>query len=207
MSDASGSTGDAGQQTGQSADPGQQTGNPPPPPPPPPPPGDTTDWKKEYEKAQATIEQTRTAARRAEERAKTSSSAARELETLRRQTMSEQERLVAEARDQARSEALREVAQERVSAKLAQFAAGRLDPGAVARITSVVTADAFLNDDGSINEKAIQEFVDGIAPKAPANPPDPRFPDLSGGQGSRQPDQALNGSGLEAALRAAVGIQ
>lgn len=151
-----------------------ETPPPAPEPAPEPSPAQETDWKAEHEK-------TLREARKWEERAKSNSTAAKELEQLRKASMSEQEKAVESARSEARSEALRTVGGRLVDAEVKVAAAGRnVDVDA---LLEGLDRGRFLSDDGEPDSKAITAWVDRIAPKANGEPASV-FPDL--GQGRRQ---------------------
>lgn len=120
-----------------------------------------------------------------------------ELDALRKQSMSDTDRAVAEARDAGRAEALAEVAADRVSDAVRVAAAGRS-----------VDVDALLEgldrgrfvSDGQPDREAIQEWVDRVAP---ATEQTPQPVDLGQGVRSTMP---LNGDGIENSLKQALGI-
>lgn len=138
-------------------------------------PVDTTDYKAEYEKLQRE-------ARKWEERAKSNSTAAKELEQLRQQSMTEQERAVEAAKAEARSQAFTEIGGRLVEAAVQVAAAGRLDDDAVTMLLQGLDRSKFLDENGEVDKKSVAAFVDGIAPKS-TQPEQPGFPDL--GQGAR----------------------
>lgn len=144
------------------------------------------------------VKQLRSEAAKYRSEAKT---AAEELEKLRVAAMSEQERAIAEARIEGRTLALHELGSRLVDAEIRAAASGRLKDGQMRILLQGLNRSAFLTDDGAVDEKAVREFVNGIAP-APAEPqgppPDPRFPDF--GQGQRGPSPAANDDSLLRAL-------
>lgn len=143
----------------------------PPPPPPPPPPADDKDWKTEAENL------TREA-RKWEERAKANAKAAKELDDMRKASMSDQEKAISDARADAEKSAALRYGGRLVDAEIRAAAAGRnLD---VPALLEGLDRSRFLTDDGEPDAKAIAKWVDRIAPPAPAKP---GFPDL--GQGAR----------------------
>lgn len=134
--------------------------------------------------------------------------AGKELEELRRKSMSEQEKAVLDAKASGRSEVLVEMGAKLVDAEIRAVAAGRLDPGQLAVLFQGLNRSVFLLEDGSVDEKSVHAFIDGLAPKPqePEPPKSPQFPDL--GQGVRGASPvALNGDPLLAALKRAVGAQ
>lgn len=157
---------------------------------------DGTDWKAELEKWKAQ-------ARKHEQRAKENATAAKQLEELRRQTMSEQERAVAEAQDQGYKRALLELGSQLVDAEIRAASAGRLDDKALNVLLQGLNRSVFLGEDGQVDQKSVREFVDGIAPPKP-EPKVPGFPDL--GQGARSAAPPLNGDPLLRDLKQKLGI-
>ena len=139
-------------------------------------------------------------ARKWEERAKTIAGAAKELEGLRKQYESDQERAVREAREAARSEVLGELGAERVADAFRVAAAGRgLD---VDEVIDGINLAKFVGEDGTPDRDAVAAFVDRIAPeREPASPPDL-------GQGARGGNQVpgLNSTQLERDLKQKLGI-
>jgi hypothetical protein len=133
---------------------------------------DTTDWKAEAEKF-------KTLSRKHEERAKANAAAAKELEQVRQQHMTEQEKAVEQARAEGRSEAVRASSERVVSAEIRAAAAGRLSKEQLDELVDGINTAKFVDDDGDVDVDKVQRFVDGIAPA----PTDPGFPDL--GQGAR----------------------
>ena len=81
------------------------------------PPGDEKDWKAEYEKVLAE-------SRKWEGRAKQTAPAAKELEKLKQESMTELERAVAQAREEAKLEGLREGGSKIAAAEIRAAAAG-----------------------------------------------------------------------------------
>lgn len=139
-------------------------------------------------------------ARKWEDRAKANAGAAKELEELRKQHESEQDRAVREARETARSEVLAELGSARVADAFRVAAAGRgLD---VDEVLDGINLAKFLSEDGNPDRDAVQAFVDRIAPAQETAPPDL-------GQGARGGQQVpgLNSSQLQKDLEAALGIR
>lgn len=138
---------------------------------------EATDWQAEAQKYQALM-------RKEEAKAKANSAAARELERLRRETMTDTERAVAEAVAAAKAETAAEVTNRMggrlVIAEIRGAVAGRLSPEAVGALTERLDLSTFLTDDGEVDGAAVQAFAAQIAPDVQAPP---TFPDL--GQGAR----------------------
>lgn len=159
---------------------------------------DSTDWKAEAEKWQ-------NLAKKHEKRAKDNATAASELDKVRQQSMTEQERAVEQARVEARTAALAEVGGKVAAAEIRAAAAGRLAPEQVDVLLDGINLARFLDDSGDVDRDKVTTFVDGIAPKADETTTT-QFPDL--GQGSRSADtNALNGDPLERALKSKLGIR
>jgi len=163
------------------------------------------------EQLQAELAKIRAEARKHEQRAKTNeekakaaSSAAQELERLKRDQMSEHEKAVAAAKAEGVSEAKRQFAGPMVAMALRAAAAGRLPDEVVDRLAATVNADIFLTDDGNVNMDAVSEFVNGLVPAAEEPKVDARFPELAG-QGARSDPAGLNSNSLLDAFNAAVG--
>lgn len=153
---------------------------------------DTTDWKAEAEKF-------RTLHRKQEERAKANATAAKELDQLRQQTMTDVEK----ARAEGRTEAIREASTKVAKASLRAAAAGRVE--LTDDVLEGLNLAAFVDETGEVDEDKVTRFVDGIAPK-PAETQEPAFPDL--GQGARGNGAlALNGDPLQRDLERKLGIR
>lgn len=130
--------------------------------------------------------------------------AAEELEQLRRAAMTEQERAIVEAREEGRRMAATEWGSKMVDAEIKAVAAGRFSEGQMNVLFQGLNRAAFLKEDGSVDMKSVQEFVEGLAPRPPESKPQ-SFPDL--GQGIRTTDNtALNGDPLLRDLKRHLGI-
>lgn len=148
----------------------------------------------------AELERLRAEAKKWEGRAKANSGAVKELEQLRQASMSDLEKAVAIARQEARSEALREVGSGLVDDLIRTASEGRpVDPDT---LLEGLDRTRFLDDEGRPDTKAIRAWLDRLAPRPEEGVT--RFPDL--GQGSRVPPHALNGDPLLADLKNALGI-
>lgn len=146
-------------------------------------------------------------ARKHEERAKANAAAAKELDQLRRQSMTDLEKAVDEARTQGRADGIREMGGRLVAAEVRAAAAGRLDADQLATLIEGINLAAFVDEAGDVDTAKVTRFVDGIVPKAPEdNGGTPMFPDL--GQGARGANNLPLGSDpLERTLRAKLGIR
>lgn len=132
----------------------------------------TKDWKAAHDKLLAD-------ARKWEQRSKANAAAAKELETLRKQTMTDQEKAVAEAKAAARAEVLAEVGAERVETAIRAALAGRgVDPDA---LLDGLDRKRFIDESGQPDNTRINEWVGRLAPQQQSKPP---TKDL--GQGARQ---------------------
>lgn len=150
--------------------------------------------KAEYDKAVAH-------SRKWEERAKANAKASEELEKLRKQAMTDQEKAIAEAVAQARTDALSEVGSKLVAAEIRAVAAGRsVDTDAL--IDGINTA-RFLGESGEPDREAITEWLDKVAPK-PTEQTAPTVADI--GQGTRGQPPALNSSQLERDVKSLLGV-
>lgn len=103
-------------------------------------------------------------ARKHEDRAKANAAAAKELDELRKQTMNDQEKAVAEAVATARSKAITELGGEIVAAEVRAAAAGRgIDVDA---LIDGVNVAKFIDENGRPDRDEIKAWVDRVAPAA-----------------------------------------
>jgi hypothetical protein len=140
-----------------------------------------------------------------EKRAKANAEAAKDLDKLRRESMTEQERVAAEAADRAATEVTARLGGRLVRAEMRAAANGRLTAEQVEAVASRLDVSAFLTGDGDVDGAAVAEFVNSLAPPPPDNGNGgPVFPDL--GQGARGGHLPLNGDPLERDLRNKLGL-
>jgi hypothetical protein len=154
------------------------------------------DWKAEAEKRQAEVEKHQALSRKHEARAKENADKAREFDALKRETQTETERAVSDARlegEKTAAERYRSViARHALNAAAAQEQK-TVPEAAVGRMN---LAD-LVSDDGTVDSEALKEIVSGFAPLAGAKPagppPDPaQRGHRSRGQGGKQnPDDLL----------------
>lgn len=152
----------------------------------------------------ADVEKWKALARKHEDRAKANSGAAKELEELRKASMTEQEKAVAAAVAEARTATLREVGAQLVAAEFRAQAAGRLTAEQVAELIEDLDMAKYLTDTGEVDSERVTRKVEALAPQ-PTEQTAPTWPDL--GQGSRDQNLALNGDPLERALKDKLGIR
>lgn len=101
-------------------------------------------------------------ARKHEDRAKANANAAKELDEVRKAAMTDQDKAVAEAREQARVETLKAVGFRVVDAEVRAAAAGRnVDVDA---LLEGMDRSRFLTDDGDVDREALSKWVDRITP-------------------------------------------
>lgn len=132
--------------------------------------------------------------------------ALKELDTLRKQSMSDQERAVADAHAAGRAEALAAVTGKLVGAEIRAQAAGRLDDARLAVLLDDLKLDAYVDADGDVDVKRISKLIDAVAPAAAASASEPARPaPLDLGQGARTAATPLNGDQLLNALKAKLG--
>ena len=124
-----------------------------------------------------------------------------ELDNLRKQFMTDQERAVVEAKEAGRTEALTAMGARLVEAEFRVAGAGRVPTETLNRILDAIDVKPFVDQAGQPNSKAIQEFIEGIAPAERG--PDP----LDLGQGSRGQAYALNSDPLLRDLKQHLGIR
>jgi hypothetical protein len=122
------------------------------------------------EAGEKALEAWKTRARDAEKAAKSHEA---ELEKLRKAAMTEQEKAVAEAKDEGRREALTESGRKVAVAEIRAAAAGR-DPEALAKALEFTNVDTFLTDDGEVDAEKVARFVSALptsgAPTIPGVP-------------------------------------
>lgn len=168
----------------------------------------------------AELEKWKTLARKHEDRSKTNSEAAKqvealkaELEQFRQASMSETERALAKATKDAeargRAEALTAVGQRLVKAEFKALAAGAIPD--LDGVLDDLNLAKFIGQDGEPDTKAIEAAVKRLTPPKPAEPepaaplvtPGPR-PDLTQGTRTTMP---LNGEPILDAVMRKVGIR
>src|SRR3982751_3057943 len=156
---------------------------------------ETTDWRAEAEKY-------RELHRKQETRAKANAEAARELERVRRETMSETERAVAEAVARREADLRSEDGSRLAGAALDGALGSRMAPDAKAALLAGLDFARFLDEAGEVDQAAVNAFASTVAPESHTPT---AFPDL--GQGVRVP--VANGSPdpLLGALKGKLGIQ
>lgn len=132
------------------------------------------------------LDEERRARRDAERQAKKASA---ELEALRAQSMTDQEKAIAEARAQARAETLAEANSRLVRAEARSIAAGRLrNPDDVALLGDL---DLFVVD-GDVDVKALGKAVDQLVAARPYLAPDQKPGPLLGGGPQPPPAQSMD---------------
>jgi len=149
---------------------------------------DTTDWKAEAEKWQSL-------SRKNEERAKTNATAARDLERLRTESLSEVEKAVEEARSAGRAEAS-SVFGARLVRSAYEAAAARRNPSfPTDGVIDDLNMARFVTDDGEPDLKAIEASVLRLIPETPG------APSFDGGARTTPPAQV----GMSGLIRQAAG--
>lgn len=143
----------------------------------------------------AEVERYRSEARKWEDRSKANAGAARELDALRRQSMSDTERAVAEAVSTARAEMAAAYGGRLVEAQVRAAAAGR--PVDADALLDGLDRKRFLGDDGEPDTKAIAAWLDKVVPRSTEPVP------LDLGQGQRP--TGPTGADMNARLRQAAG--
>lgn len=147
----------------------------------------------------AELEKWKAQARKHEERAKANSAAAKELEQAKLAALSDQEKAVELARQQARAEAFAQLGGQLVDMAVTAAVAGRgIDAEA---LLDGLDRTRFLGEDGSVDQAAVVAWVDRIAPK----PTEPHFPDL--GQGARGSSIPLGSDPLVESLKQSLNIR
>ena len=156
----------------------------------------------------AEVEKWKAQARKHEERAKANAKAAQELEEFRKQSMSETEKAIEQARTEGRQQALTEAGGKVAAAELRAAATGRMTTEQMDTLLEGINLARFVDDDGEVDRDAVVKFVDGIAPP-PTEDEQAVTAALDLGQGARRTGQnaALNGDPLLRDLKAKLGIR
>lgn len=164
---------------------------------------DTADAGKDWA---AEAAKWRDLARKHEERAKTNATAAKELEQVRQQSMSEQEKAVAQAKADGLAEGLVAGAARLAAAEIRAAAAGRMTSEQLGALLEGLNLAAFIDAAGEVDQAKVARFVDGIAPEAEEKDTRQGFPDL--GQGARgSAGAALNGDPLLRDIKNKLGVR
>lgn len=124
---------------------------------------DETDWKAEAEKYKAL-------SRKHEQRAKTNASAAKELDELKATQLSDHERAVKEAREEALAEGLRTGNERLLRAEVISAAAGKAaDPADVFAIlnASGSLSGLTVDEDGNVDTAAVTALVEELVKAKP----------------------------------------
>jgi hypothetical protein len=131
----------------------------------------------------AEAEKWKALARKHEAQAKANAKAAKELEEFRKQSMTDTEKAIEEARTEGRRQALTEAGSRIAAAEVRAAATGRMTAEQLDTLVDNVNLTRFVTDTGDVDRDAVTKFVDGIAPQ-PAEKP------FDLGQGARDPNGA-----------------
>lgn len=159
----------------------------------------STDTDDQSTDLTAELDKWKAQARKHEERAKANAKAAKELEEFKRQSMSETEKAIDEARNEGRKQALTEAGSKIAAAEVRAAATGRMTAEQVDTLVDGINLARFIDDDGEVDRDAVTQFVDGIAPQQDS-PPSP----LDLGQGARGTGAGPAKTDMDSLLRAAV---
>lgn len=118
-------------------------------------------------------------------------------DALERELMTDKDKAVAEAKDEARAEVRGELIPELVRAKFEAAAAGRIEDETLTQILEPLDLSKFLTPDGKVDTAKVKTYVDGVAP-AKGNP---RTGPTPGGQGPRTGSDAKGTAQERAASR------
>lgn len=152
-----------------------------------------------------------------DERAKANAAAATELERIKREGMSDMERAITDAKNEARAEALREFGSQLVDAEFRAAAAGRFEAEQLEVFVSGIDLTRFLDEGGKVKREDVATFVDAIAPAKP-EPPKPQRKsgttdeggnnggDIGQGAGRGNAPAALNDDALLRAVEMKLGV-
>lgn len=94
--------------------------------------------------------------------------------------MSDKDKAVSEAAQNARWAAEAEIMPRLVDAEFRAAAAGRIEPDKLATILEPLDKSRFLTDNGDVDTDKVNAFVDGIAPDRGTEPPPRRGPSPAG---------------------------
>lgn len=119
-----------------------------------------------YWKAQSRKHESRVKALGTPDEIKAWRAASSELEKLRKASMGEQERAVAEAREQAAAEAGKAWAARLVAAEFRAATAGRVDAAELADVLDTLDLSKFLADDGGVNVEKVTQLASRITGNA-----------------------------------------
>lgn len=134
-------------------------------------------------------------ARKHEERAKANAAAVKELEQLKKSSMSDAEKAIATAREEARREVLAEVGASLVDSAVRAATAGRnLDADA---LLDGLDRKRFLGDDGKPDVDGIGQWIDRLAPKAAAGSKQQATDMGQGARGGGTPAQIRDRAALQ----------
>ena len=155
----------------------------------------------------AEVDKWKALAKKHEARAKDNAKAAQELEEFRKQSMSETEKAIEQARTEGRREALTEAGAKIAAAELRAAATGRMTTEQLDTLVEGINLARFVDEDGEVDRDAVVKFVDGIAPP-PTEDTTSTATALDLGQGTRNAGQnaALNGDPLLRSLKDKLGI-
>lgn len=129
-----------------------------------------------------------------------------ELEKLRTASMSEQEKAVAQAREEGKAEAATAIQLERVRDKIEAKAGGKLaDPEDAAALLGDLSR--FVQDDGTIDTAGIAEAIDNLVKTKPYLSAQPGNGSGEGGPRGSTQDAALNSDPLQRDLERKLGIR
>lgn len=141
------------------------------------PPAATADDKPLGEAGEKALEAMKARAREAEKAAKAASA---ELEKLRKSQMSDQEKAVAQARDEGRAEASSAAAQRLAGAEIKAALAGVVPPGELAGLVDDLNLSKYISEDGEPDADKIAalraRYAALTAGATPGTPPPPGVP-------------------------------
>lgn len=155
-----------------------------------------------YWKAQSRKHESRVKALGTPEEIKAWREASSELEKLRRASMGETERAVAEAREHAAAEAGKAWAVRLVAAEFRAATAGRVEPSDLSGVLDTLDLSKFLDDDGSVNIEKVTQLASRITGSANTGG-STAFPFI--GQGTRHTSRASGLAAGQAAFEARKG--
>lgn len=137
------------------------------------------------DKLKADVEKWKSLSRQNEDKWKSASAAQKELEELKKANLSEQERLVEDAKTSARAEALKDFGSRLVGAEIRAKVGSRLTDEKLSGLMEGMALEKFLTEAGEVNTDKVASFVLAILPEAPDGGA-PAGTGLNGVQGAKE---------------------
>ena len=147
----------------------------------------------------AEVEKWKSLARKHEKAFKDTS---KELEGFKAQSMTEQEKAIAEAKQTGMNEAKSLFGAKLVASEIKVGLNGRIDEDSFQKLINRLNVNSFLTDDGDVDTDAVSELVKALIPED-----DTKKKSLNLGQGSRGTTSLADDNALERSIMNAVGVR